>query len=252
MLKKIFDFIPATTIIVLFLFICGTLYLITFWGEFDIDISNLVGIWEIPKSFVMPFVYAFGILIFPFVISSLVTPSPFVKDENKLEEDKKRERPFIIKLLLNINLWLLIISIPVVFLFWLKTFNPFLLFPTFVVFAILLFLKFYNSNFMKKLIQHKKIRLLICGLFVLTPIFCVGTAKLFAMNIYHNKNIKLVKIRNSSIEFQNKPVPDSPSLKLVGFLGDKIIISTIDNSKVLIINQSSFQGVELIDTTIKK
>lgn len=79
--------------------------------------------------------------------------------------------------------------------------------------------------------------------------FCIG--KSAALKIYTNKEIKCIII-NASMNTINKK--DSASMKFLGFLGDKAIISSLDNKRIVFLNQSEINGFKLEnrDTTERK
>jgi len=79
-------------------------------------------------------------------------------------------------------------------------------------------------------------------LIITVPIFCVFTAKLSSLSIYNNNDIRYIKTINND---SNVSISDTLSLKLLGFLGDKVIVSSLDNKKIIVPNQSSFSRIEL-------
>lgn len=71
--------------------------------------------------------------------------------------------------------------------------------------------------------------------------FMLGKIK--ALAIYNNSEIKYIKhlINNNATEiFAAK---DSTNFKLIGFLGDKLIIGSLDNKQTVILNQSSISNL---------
>ena len=54
-MKDWFDKVSFTTVVIVYLFVCGGLYIIGYWGEFFLDITPFISIADIPKSFILPF-----------------------------------------------------------------------------------------------------------------------------------------------------------------------------------------------------
>ena len=118
-----------------------------------------------------------------------------------------------------------------------------------VTVAFYLVYKFTSSKFVRAKIPQPLVRLYVAYIICLLPIFCFSTGKVLSVNIYNNKDIMYINAisdssqsGNTSINFSKR---DSSSLKFVGFLGDKLIISSINNKKIIFVNQSSFKTVEL-------
>ena len=95
---------------------------------------------------------------------------------------------------------------------------------------------------MKKLVPASNFRKCLIHIFVVVPVISFSTGKINSLNIYHNKKINLVEfIKDNKIMDQKKK-----PFKLLGFVGEKIIISDLNNEKIQIINQSSFDQIQLI------
>ena len=62
------------------------------------------------------------------------------------------------------------------------------------------------------------------------------------MSIYTNKDIMYINTINNKMA---SDILDTLSIKFCGFLGDKVIVSLLNNEKIIIINQSDFNGVIL-------
>lgn len=90
MFTDILKKIPTTTILLTYLFICGVLYIIGFWSLFNIDISNLVTITDIPKSFVFPFVISQGLFLFN-MLTQFITASTDKDPENSNQDNLPKQ-----------------------------------------------------------------------------------------------------------------------------------------------------------------
>ncbi len=239
MIKDAFAKLPFTAIIISYFFVCGGLYLIGFWTTFEIDISSFITITDIPKSFIFPFVITQGFLLLYIMVNlftshDLLTERPFLD----YETDKLWKR--FIKFLVSFD-FLFTISIPyIVTNFQDNKLNP--IFWSLCCFWISFYLirKVSRSPFLKTQIQEYNLRLYLSYFLCFVPIGCFSTGKVLSLVIFNNSKIQYVNIDNKT------PKIDSTSLKFISFLGDKLIVSSLDNKKINYINQSSYSKVELL------
>jgi hypothetical protein len=251
MFKQILDKLPLATILLSYFFVCGGLYLIGFWTTFNIDITNFVSITDIPKSFVLPFVLSQGVFLLQTLTNAL--SSSFHKDEEVSEISKaKKTKSKLQRILYAIFHWDTLFSLAVAFIIYFsyryKT-NPIYWSLSSLTVAFYLVYKFTSLKYVKTKIPYFALRLYVAYIICLLPIFCFSTGKILSVNIYNNKDIMYINTisdssqsGNTSMNFSKR---DSSSLKLLGFLGDKLIISSINNKKIIFVNQSSFKTVEL-------
>ena len=238
-MKEFIKNLPITTFILVYLFFCGSLYLVGFWTTFDIDVTNFITITEIPKSFVIPFLLANGIVFFQIVLNLISSPS--INEESKTKDNNKKI-PFIIEFLINIDVLLTILTLAIVSTYnFFKTETPFWTLSS-VLFAILISIKIYKIEKLKKLIPTSNFRKGLIHIFVIVPVISFLTGKINSLNIYHNNKINFVEfIKDNKVINEKKN-----TFKLLGFVGEKIIISDLKNKKIQIINQSSFDQIQLI------
>lgn len=238
MLKESIKGISFLTLITLFFFVCCSLYLIGFWSTFDVDISNLVDVAEIPKSFILPFilsnVYGLVIMVFTF-LTSHSKKDELVGVDNRQWPSKKAV------IFLDFILTILIGFIPPI-MFWFYDkykYNQgyWLIWGT--ITAFLVALKINSLPFIKKEIPNSSIRYFLINLTVFTICMSFALGKAKSVKIYTNSDVKYIaaKTNNKSIEIQ--PSNDTSRLKLLGFLGNKIIVSSLDNKKIYILPQSN-------------
>lgn len=234
MLKTLFTYLPVTTIIIIYLYLCGTLYLIGFWSTFDIDISNLVGLADIPKSFIYPFILSNLLFLIQVVVSEMTSkevakgafvPTPY------------NWRKFIIDMILYAG------AILVATQYSNHKYSTGYWSIACLFFLLLLAYKFGRAPLVNKYLPSHNLKYYTGTIIITVPIFCILTAKLASISIYNNSDIKYAKIMSND---NNRSINDTLSFKLLGFLGDKFIISSLDNKKIQVLNQSSFDGVELI------
>ena len=241
MLPDILKKLPITTFILIFLYACGTLYLIAYWSIFGVDISNFVGITEIPKSFIFPFVIGTGVFVFLQTIN-LLTPNK-VKEKEKFTTDEIKGWLHRYKNSNDIHL-ILVSSIIVMFIGFLTQSICYWAI-TCVLLIWVLVRKVTLLSISKKIIPNYAIRSYVVIILVSTPIICVALGKVESLIIYKNIDVTYVNpIANDTTKhiFPTKVINQS---KLLGFIGDKVIISSIDNKKVFVLKQSSFDVIEL-------
>jgi len=253
MIKDLTKYIPLTTIIISYFFLCGGLYLYGFWSTFNIDISNLINITDIPKSFIFPFVAYNGFYFLYIIIDLFTTKSPKDGDNDeyaigrepiKLDQERtviKFLKLFIIrifkKLFLSIEGWILLAFWTIVLLyedhkmepsFWLYSCSSLALFISF---------RLQEVHALKKLLPYFYIRNYIINALLFIPMFSFGLGRITSLSIYHNSDKHYIKIIGSS-----NPDKDfsTDTLKFIGFVGDKLIVSSLDNKRIIYINQSSY------------
>lgn len=234
-LKKL----PLTTIIISYFFVCGGLYLIGFWTIFNIDISSFIAITDIPKSFIFPFVITQGFYFF-YMFANLLTNEKHITDIKlfTINPDKIWKR--IIKVIISYDT-IFSFSIPFIISYYQShKLNALFWGVCSIWISLYLMSKVKNSDFFKTQIPNYSIRNYVSYIICFIPLSCFSTGKIFSIGIFNNTNIQYINIDN-----RNQNI-DSCSLKFLGFLGDKLIVSSLDNKKVSYINQSSFTKVELI------
>jgi hypothetical protein len=236
MFKDILKQLPITTLILIYLYICGGLYLIAFWSTFKIDISNIVSVTEIPKSFIFPFLLSNSFLLFSIlyelILPTVTEPKPIVINGNSLVKRVTSAEgllALVIALVFTISIFIEIGKF------------------TLAAIAIGFFLihKMLKSEYIKSIITYYPLRRYLVITFISTPILSYSLGANRSYQIYNNVDPQIVKspTKNSIIEFYS--TNDSTKLKLLGFLGDKVIISTIDNKRTFILNQSAVEKIEI-------
>ena len=107
------------------------------------------------------------------------------------------------------------------------------------ILSVLVAFKLMGLPSTKEILPNETIRLYILMILVSTIVMSYALGKAKAVKIYTNKEIKYItaKTDNTSIEIQ--PISDTTRLKLLGFLGSKVIVSSLDNKKIHILPQSS-------------
>ena len=121
-------------------------------------------------------------------------------------------------------------------------------------FSIIFGLAIQNNQAVKKAIPYRLIRIYFCCFMIYTPVMSFVLGKTKAIDIYNNDvEIRYTTAISSTNMTITSAIKDTSSLKLLGFLGSKIIVSSLDNKRILILNESTFKVVEIVkrDTTSK-
>lgn len=232
--------VPITTLILIYLFSCGLLYLIGFWTTFDIDVFNLISIYDIPKSFLFPFVISNGFYLLSLTFKMIPNLTDTSGNINSFISEKgtwSYRKNKIITSLTNIDL-LLYLSIYTWYnLIEKPLFNMAFWILSGYLISYRLTYKLVNSELIVGKITNTTIRMYLANLCIFIPISCFVIGKVKSLTIYNNSNIKTIAIDpiNSQVQKSEK----SCSLKLLGFISDNIIVSEIDNSKVYIYKQGN-------------
>jgi len=237
-MKEYIKAIPVTTIILLYLYICGSLYLIGYWSYFDIDISNIVSFADVPKSFVMPFILSNGFYLLIAITDILIYHDGPNEEEYNISWFYRKKW----RLVLHLDFWLSI-SPPLILLFY--SYNKdsiFFWLATAIIFPYMVARKIKSIPLVKKAIPHFYLRNYTINIFFCTIFFSFILGRVKAIYVYKNENIKYAKaIDNNSIS----AISDSVPKKFLGFLGDKAIVSSLDNKTIIVLNQDKYDRIEL-------
>jgi hypothetical protein len=246
--------VTLATGLLIYFYLCGAVYLIGFWSTFNVDVSSFVSISDIPKNFIYPFVFTNTVvatymimqsIVIRYVAKNILKESPLeVKPEQPVDKDKWWSIFF------NVDLYIAMYFVAVFKLYTFCQYNPMFWAWLLILFTFFILVKI--SRF--KDIQNVFIDYLKVSYFrfflILFPVVCFGTGKIKSLDIYNNDEVRPIKaINNSKIQ----PIADSiSSIKLLGFLGEKAIVSSFDNKIILVLNMSSFEAIQLDEEIIKK
>ncbi|MET3128333.1 hypothetical protein ABID42_003452 [Arcicella rosea] len=237
--------IPLTTILLTYLFVCGILYLIGYWSTFDIDVFSLISIYDIPKSFAFPLLISQGFFVLNVITGNTINLNDDREDISHFITLKKEWGNFKripLGMLTSINLWLTaILCGMIVYIPNYKENEIFWIISSFVV-AYYLLHRFINHGIVKNKIKNRVARYFVGHFLIFFPISCLSTGKLTSLKILHNRESKYVSIVNIKSAVITS---DTTRLKLLGFISDRIIYSTLDNKKIFIINKESCDGIIL-------
>lgn len=243
MLQNITKHIPLTTLIISYFFICGGLYLIAFWGTFDIDITNLVSIADIPKSFIIPFVFSQGFTLLNSGVN-LITMTDYLDTKPTIKNFESIWWKQILKWFVSLDFILLLGTI-LIFHFYSKyKLSPFFWVFSAVLLAYLLTFKLMRNNSLKAYIPFYNLRFYLVNTIISIPFLSFAIGKSNSLTIYNNSKLRIV---SNTKGLASQTIADSTSSKFLGFLGDKLIVSSFDNKKITFINQTSIDSVQLLD-----
>lgn len=238
MIKSILTHLPITSLIIIYLFISGGVYLVGFWGTFNVEAFSLIEIWDIPKNFIAPFLYSGGAFLLFVTAYWLYINSRkeniFIKTNPSSDMPKKKS---------NYKIYLILIVMILFLIFYNSLrFNYYFWTLSFFTLAGVLILEIKDASLAVKIIPNNLLRFYVFILIILPPVMCFVVGKGNALLIYNNSKVQIVKIATNS---KSNNISDTTSLKLLGFLGEKFIVSSLDNKKIFVLNQSSFDVIEL-------
>lgn len=237
--------IPAATIIILYLFFCGGLYLIGYWQTFDIDLYSFVTIWDIPKNVIYPFSLASAVFIISEIFHYLfmyrmgVNAARRAAHRRRLGTNRYQGNNWLRKLRTIIYCFAILATLALNRYLWNNV-------VYWVTSSILIMLGV--MNIFRVLLRRFRIYIpliflnLFLTLSVGTPLFCFIIGKLESLFIYNNAKVNTV---NKKIIASTTDTSNIKSLKLVGFLGEKIIVSDLENEKIFILDKSGMSGIEI-------
>ena len=241
-----FKNLPIATILLIYLFVCGILYLLGFWETFNIDIFSLISTSDIPKNFAFPLLVTQGLFFLNFITGGMSN----IIDDNR--EDKEHFitikpewgifKKLLLGLLTKIDIWVILtIALMMKFLPDYKKNEIFWSFTSIII-AYYLMHKFVNLDILKSKIQSSFFRYLLAHFVVFFPISCFSIGKVTSLRILYNADNTYITIINNK---SNPIMKDTARLKLLGFISDRVIYSTLDNKKTYILNKESCDGVIL-------
>lgn len=237
-MKELISKVSLTSLIILYLFFCGTLYLISYWSTFDFDITNYIDLLDIPKSFVYPFSSVLGITFIGFLFQIFHG----LLDKNEKGEKKKdiiamqsrwNRRMIVLGYLSLIVLFICALSY--------KPRREWVIGLLSLTVAIYTCLSFATHESIIKKFPFFIVRLLISLLVFCVPIFSFSLGKLNSIAVWKNRSyfqVSTIKMTDTS------QVKELISTKLLGKLGNHIFLSDTLNSKIIFLNMDHVKSIE--------
>jgi hypothetical protein len=230
-LKELLTHISITTLLLFFLFFCGTLYIISYWTTFNFDITNYIELFDIPKSFVFPLATGLGVSFLSLIAQALINagaPPEKTESRNLKSNDPLRfgnRRGF------NSNRIAVLLVVVCMLLY-----DPY---QEWIVITIGLTVSFWGvSNFnrhprIKSLIVNDKLRLMASVLIVFVPIYSVCKGKLDSIAVWKNRNYYVVVDVQYTDETQG--IKEAIGKKLLGKLGNSLIVTDSSNLNISVV-----------------
>lgn len=239
-MKEILKNIPIATILLTYLFICGSLYLIGFWSTFNVDVFSLISLYDIPKNFVFPLLVTQSLFLVNALSSNLIDlEADRVSVDNliPIKSTWPKWKRVILTLFTSTRLVLATVLISLTHLYddFLK--NPQYWTLTSAIIAYFLLFKFINHSNAKEYIKSGLLRYYIGHLIIFFPIASFSTGKILSLNIYNNDKPTIIEVK-----VENK----LQKLKFLGFISDTYIYSSKDNKIIYIQEKFSDSKIKLI------
>lgn len=92
------------------------------------------------------------------------------------------------------------------------------------------------------LIKYAVIRRYLVQIIVMTIIMSFTIGKSIGIRVYKNIDIKYISAMSMDTALT---INDSNRIKLLGFLGNKVIVSSLDNERIIVLNQDKYDRIEL-------
>jgi hypothetical protein len=234
-MERLLNKLPFTTGIVVYFFLCGGLYLIGFWTTFEIDVTNFISITDIPKAFVLPLVVGAGFSLLNIFLNSVI--SRYSRDREQdpvVEERPKSIGRYLLRRLISLDFFIVItIAVALLVVTTNNLVAGYWLFFGFLI-AILLQFKFIDSSAVKAVLKSSDLRLIVSQVLIFIPIACFVIGKGLSLKVLNNEKPFIYKETRVGTACTS-----NEKLKLVGFLGDKIVLSSMDNKKIIFVSHTS-------------
>ena len=88
--------------------------------------------------------------------------------------------------------------------------------------------------------------------FIIVSISCYKTFGQSARMLQKQAKLDSIQIVKIDTTKMKNTIMNKDSLKLLGFLGNKFIVSSLDNKKNFVLNQSAFDVIELESKGVEK
>lgn len=239
-MDTLFKDISATTVLLIFLFFCGTLYIISYWSTFNFDITNYIELFDIPKSFVFPLATGMGVSLLSLLAQTIVQDSP-VTTKIEVPTEKGLNRGFAAKLQwINIDI-VTLISLLTYIVFY-KTGREWVIIFLGLTLSFWGFRKLHTSTTAIKLLPNKRLRLFLSVMFSFIPVYSFGKGKLDGIDVWKNRTYySIVKLVYTDPSITPQAAVGS---KLLGKLGSCLIVTDSLNNNITVIGLEKVQLVQ--------
>ena len=209
-----------------------------------VDPTAIISIVDIPKSFLKPFINSIGIVCGA-VFLFFYTYKVFINEIILIRFSKWLIRnEFKIHRIVNMGVYFLAPALSTL-MFYFFQISSFMVLISGTSLILLLSFRLFLSKKIKNFISENGINNVFFGIIVFTPIVSFITGLWESSRVYRNASITIVKSVTQANNVNTLKDHSSQSMKLLGFLGDKLIISSLDNKRIIYINQDIIERVEL-------
>jgi hypothetical protein len=220
-----------------YLIVCGCFYHISYWSTFNINGLAYIGLSDIVKSFVYPFIYFFVIALLSFIVSEgifhLNKVFPHGAGRNTSVGKKLNSN-------LGISIFLIMWLATIILLYYIGTANRWLFWSFIVGTVPMLFLD--RIGLWLNEFEDSKLRIHAIRIFVFLPILSFASGKYQSELIF--KNFQYQYTTSDTI----LPFTLSPKIDTLKFLGNPeqyIILTDLNNSKIIFLNKEKLEVFEL-------
>lgn len=220
-----------------FLTICGGVYHLAYWDTFDINGLAYIGLSDIIKSFMYPFLSAIVMFVIGIIIGNFIMPSNFFPngDGSNTRIGKVLNTRWCIEILIMI--WIILIFL----LYNHGSIYRWTLWGFITGYVPWLYLN--KIGFLSDYFLNNRIRNSFLLVLIYIPIFSFSSGKLNSEIIKDNIKYQYVTDLNS------KDINQTDTLKLLGFTGKHYILTDLKNEYTLIVES---EKIDFIKIQIKK
>jgi hypothetical protein len=235
-LKDILSQVSVTTLLLVFLFFCGTLYIISYWSTFNFDITNYIELFDIPKSFVFPLATGLGVAFLSLLVQGMLSAS---KEQNNATP-KGGVQVFKKFRWLNSNS-LTLLPIIVCMLFY-DPYSEWIVIVAGITLSLWGFRKMNKSEHVIRLIPYKRGRFFFAVLITFIPVYSVCMGKLDGISVWKNRNYYSV----ADVVYEDPTVKKDCIVgkKLLGKIGSCIVVTDSANASIIVLSLAKVQLVE--------
>lgn len=230
-MQPITKYLPLATMLLIYYFVCGSLFEIGFWHTFNLDITSLISISEIPKNVVSPFIKTQVLGVIMAVL--LLLFSKIEKGESNYDWMKRTNPKAHKTFRFIIRISLLIVVGTAVALHKKHQYTP-AYWDFFTLFiSILISLLLLDNKWIESKIKSTALKLFTTLTIIYLPLACLAVGKITSIDIFKNKEVQYISFQpNLGIDKEYKLI------RIVN--GDKAVIAPLDNHEIVIINLSVY------------
>lgn len=242
------DFKELSLFLIPYLFICSGLYHVAFWDTFDINGLAYIGVTDLIKSFIYPFL-TFGLSFFVGLITTELIFRiddwfPSNQTNNTNPDTNTTVRHNKLRQAVNSKPGLFIVTILwmflVIFLYRYGQSTRWLIWG--MVVSVTPFLLLDKAGLFKNLFSNNSLRQFVIRILIYIPAFSFAAGKYESEMIY--KNVKYKYITKAVIE----PMSISftiDTIKLIGIADQYLFMTDLNNSKILLIRSDNIDTLRL-------